>query len=44
MRLINFEINLILTWSAYNVFYSSARKTILAITDTKFYVAIVIFL
>ena len=45
MPLINFEINLILTWSAYFVIASHTTRnqaTALAITDTKLSVPVVI--
>ena len=41
MPLINFEINLILTWSKNCVISSAARETKFKITDTKFYVPVV---
>ena len=39
--LINCEINLILTWSAYCTISEGNRKTTFAITDTKLYVPVV---
>ena len=43
MPLINYEINLILTWSANCVISNSAvnQATTFAITDTKLYVPVV---
>ena len=41
--LINYEINLILTWSTDCVIFSAAGETKFAITDTKRYVPIVTF-
>ena len=43
MPLINYEINLILTWSANCVMSNSAvnQATTFAITDTKLYVPVV---
>ena len=41
MPLINWEINLILTWSANCVISEGNRATIFAITDTKLYVPVV---
>ena len=38
--LINCEINLILTWSAYCVISEGDRETTFAITDTKLYVPV----
>ena len=42
MPLINCKINLIITWSTGSVIPSTIRKTKFAITDTKFYVSILI--
>ena len=41
MRLINCEVNLILTWSSTCVIANSTGEGIFAITDTKLYVPII---
>ena len=41
MPLINFEINLISTWSENCVISSATRKTKITIADTKLYVPII---
>ena len=43
MSVIEYEINLILTWSANCVIFESISVTIFAITDTKLYVPAVPF-
>ena len=43
MPLINYEVNLILTWSKDCVITSSTDKGIFATTETKFYVPVVTF-
>ena len=42
MPLINFEVNLTLIWSENCVFVNSVDAETLAITDTKFYVLVVL--
>ena len=42
MPLINFEVNLTLIWSENCVFVNSVDTETLAITDTKFYVLVVL--
>ena len=41
MRLINCEVNLILTWSSTRVISSATGETKFAITETKLYVPVV---
>ena len=41
MLLINFEINLILTWSENHVVYSATGETQFAMTNTTLYVPVV---
>ena len=41
MSLVNFEINLILTWSDKGVLSNDTKATTFAITDTKLYVPVV---
>ena len=43
MPVIEYEINLILTWSANCVISEGISVTIFAITDTKLYVPVVTF-
>ena len=41
MHLIDYEFNLVLTWSANCVTFEGDRVTTFAITDTKLYVPVV---
>ena len=44
MPLINYEINIILTWSEDGVISPAAGATKIKITDTKLYVSVVVTL